>query len=275
MIKLAVCLLVLNALVGCTLCLYNDSSSIINIEQENNENTAFLEQSAVKSEINSFLSTTPAAVVEHVYTVNERETISLKCPIDFNNRKQTLNNEDLSEEHQTAAKHMPTINWYKDASRVNKLEQFSARYQIDGIYLKIKNVALLDTGKFKCVIVAEAGQSVLSSNIINLIVQPVAAAVDDSDSLTEETEMRSRKPTLRKNNDNMQSGPAFYNSIKSQPSVFYKQKGAEVRLRCRASGSPRPNIIWYKNGDLINQDGLGVTRYVFDLYYLSEPATTL
>jgi hypothetical protein len=237
------------------------SDSIINIENIETE------ASPLKSEINSLLTTTPISssasnpaeqsVIEHVYTVNERETISLKCPIDFNSKqlKSPGYEQFNSQEDSGDYKKKPVINWYKDNGKINKLEQFSTRYQIDGIYLKITEVNSRDTGKFKCVIVSENGNSVISSNIINLIVQPIEA-----ETATVNEEAKVNKKQTRKNNENMQSGPVFYNSVKNQPSVFYKQKGTQVRLRCRASGSPRPTIIWYKNGDLINQEGFGITR---------------
>jgi hypothetical protein len=264
MSRLVFCFVVLVAVVAGSVVV--EADSIINVENIETE-------SPLRSEINSLLTTTPvsisnasdqSSVIEHVYTVNERETISLKCPIDFNSKqlKSPEYDQIRSSEEDFAdsnAIKKPVISWFKDSGKINKLEQFSARYQIDGIYLKIRQVSPRDTGKFKCVIVSENGKNVLSSNIINLIVQPVEIEVASGNSNNEEDNNVNKKQ-MRKNNDNMQSGPSFFNSVKNQPSVFYKQKGTQVRLRCRASGSPRPNIIWYKNGDLINQEGFAITR---------------
>ena len=242
----------------------------------------------VKPTTTGITATRTANLIEHVYSVNERETISLKCPIDTSKQQlrtlassehDQLSNagteeevydysEPMTDERASRAQQLgrskkqrfPVINWYKDASRIGDGSQmtesfFSARYQADGIYLKIKHVSPKDTGKFKCVIVAENGQN-LSSNVISLIVQAqtVAAAAAAATAAAPPT----RKPTRKQES----AGPAFLNSVRSQPKVFYKQKGSQVRLRCRASGSPRPSIIWYKNGELLSLDDYGITRFV-------------
>jgi hypothetical protein len=47
-----------------------------------------------------------------------------------------------------------------------------------------------------------------------------------------------------------------------QPSSYRKQKGSEVKLKCRANGWPKPEIIWLKNGQVLSEEEYGITRLV-------------
>jgi hypothetical protein len=218
--------------------------------------------------------------IEHVYSVNERETISLKCPIDFNNQPKFLSNDefdqlgesnsntfnnndeiyDYSEDLFESTKRTkrdstsyPIIIWYKDAAKIENNQ--NQRYSSDGLYLKIKHVNVLDSAKFKCVILSESGKNA-TSNLISLVVL--------KDNLTSTTvtttakKARTKSPSQRK--QMTEKAPQFMSAVKSQPKSFQKQRGEQVRFRCRATGSPRPNIIWYKNGDLLSQEDYGITK---------------
>jgi len=44
------------------------------------------------------------------------------------------------------------------------------------------------------------------------------------------------------------------------PFEYSKVKGSQIRLRCRASGSPKPDILWYKDGIILSEEEYGITR---------------
>ena len=205
--------------------------------------------------------------------MNEKETISLKCPIDLNKQQKFLTNNEYdqintnnnaqienndSDDYENDARekldtklenqqnNYPFINWYKNENVITKDE---LRYQTDGIYLKIKTISLNDAGKYKCLIKSQNGNSA-SSNIINLIVRPLENKKNSSPS--------SRRPNRRM--EVTENGPAFLSIVKSQPKIFNRPLGSQVRFRCRASGSPRPNIIWYKNGELLREEDFSYFR---------------
>lgn len=203
------------------------------------------------------------------FKVSEKETISLKCPIDMNKHfnAQSDNYENYTDEEdledysdysdddkslelnraKRENKELVIIQWYKDSTKINKF-LFPNRFESENGYLKIKNVQLSDSGKYRCKLIN--GFGTVSSNVI-LIVQKL--------NQTLETTKVPVKFGQKKQIDS-QRAPVFVNQDKMQSNYFQKQKGSQVRFNCRASASPKPDILWFKNGQVLNEEDYGITR---------------
>ena len=144
------------------------------------------------------------------------------------------------------------VQWYKDTTRINKLTS-SSRYKLlnNNNDLKIKNVNQNDAGLFKCKQINGFGGSVTHS--LNLIIE----------STNSTTTTTSRSNMATKQAMNKLESPQFID--KTQQRLFRKQKGSDVKLKCRATAVLKPEIMWFKNGDVLTEEEYGITRFVYFL----------
>ena len=107
-----------------------------------------------------------------------------------------------------------------------------------------------DAGLYKCKKINGFGGNSIHS--LNLIVESSNITTTGRNIIT--------KSNIIQSNDF--SAPFFVSSDKMQPSSYRKQKGSEVKLKCRANGWPKPEIIWLKNGQVLSEEEYGITRLV-------------
>ena len=228
-------------------------------------------------------STGKDLIVDNVYTSNENENVDLKCPIelskqptkdempsnrqstetteqndleysdyvdnsDENNKSGEDENKDSAELKVKRSDQLFIVQWFKDTSRVGKQH---ARFRQDGVYLRITNVSASDAGKYKCKLINGFGSvtTTLRLNVVTMV-----AAVKTTTSTTTTTVVKTKSSELVR-------APVFTNPERMQPRDFRKKKGSQVRFRCRATGLPRPDILWFKNGEILNEEDFGITRY--------------
>ncbi|XP_033122405.1 fibroblast growth factor receptor-like 1 isoform X2 [Anneissia japonica] len=134
----------------------------------------------------------------------------------------------------------PLIIWKKQDERIRTDWE---RYKInkDRPSLKIKNVQMEDAGEFVC----QATNGFGSVNI------KYTLTVIESKPKTEE----SLNP-----DDTTGTSPKFIKQLKMRKKTRVKPKGGTVHMNCKATGHPRPDIYWKKDGKNLTDDVLGTTK---------------
>ena len=231
--------------------------------------------------------TTKELIIDNVYTVNQNEHAVLKCPIELS--KQPLKEEVASEmpkvvepssEYYDYAEgdkidepinvdklskrsvdddRLFIVQWFKDTTRIGK----QARLKQDGAYLRIRNVNTNDAGKYKCKLINGFG-SVTTTLTLNVLTSKTTTI--PTPTLQTATAITTATDSGRVDFDEVERSaspmraPVFTFPERMQPKSLRKKKGAQVRFKCRASGVPRPDIVWFKNGEILNEEEFGITR---------------
>ena len=155
------------------------------------------------------------------------------------------------------------VHWFKDSLRINKLTA-SSRYRLlnNDNDLRIRNVNINDAGLFKCKQINGFGGSVMHS--LNLIVEPFNANISTPARgiISKQLNKQQQQQQQQQQEVNEYSAPVFVNVEKMQPRYLRKQKGAEIKLKCKANAVPKPEIIWLKNGQVLTEEEYGITRFV-------------
>ena len=224
-------------------------------------------------------------VKQTAFTVREKETITLKCPTNVDQASLSTedggtedmpmlydNENDVDTESDAGTSvdgiserkkrdneksSFQIVHWFKDSLRINKLTA-SSRYRLlnNDNDLRIRNVNMNDAGLFKCKQINGFGGSVMHS--LNLIVESFNANMS-----TPVRGLISKQLNKQQNQQaNEYSAPVFGNAEKMQPRTFRKQKGAEIKLKCKANAVPKPEIVWLKNGQVLTEEEYGITRFV-------------
>jgi hypothetical protein len=155
------------------------------------QETSDLDETFAKAKLNSYaLPSKPPQSIE--IKVKEKETVSLKCPVDAEpvNIQNDVDDElsdtiaDDFESHEempiskrslnsnignssTQMSPLLIVQWFKESSRISQFAH-SGRYRSDGALLRIINVRPIDAGKYKCKIINGFGTV---THTINLIVE--------------------------------------------------------------------------------------------------------
>lgn len=146
---------------------------------------------------------------------------------------------------------LAVIQWFKNNQKISKFK--STRYQIDGASLVIADVIADDTGNYRCKYISGFGTSTVST--VNLRVNTKSETSVSASVKTSKGETKSRQSTQQK-------APIFVGGKSGMRYKFRKLKGANVRLNCRATGTPKPDVLWYKNGEILSEEDYGITRFV-------------
>ena len=120
--------------------------------------------------------------------------------------------------------------------------------------MKIKYLNLNDSGKYKCKIINGYGGVTYST--LNLIVSPLSIVSTSTVVINEDINVKT-------STSKSISMPVFLNPERANRKQFYRRaKGSQIRFKCNARGQPKPDILWYKNGFVLNEEDYGITRFV-------------
>ena len=157
--------------------------------------------------------------------------IKLKEPV------QQLTARNVNENRSNSSSARAVVQWFKDSERLVR----SARFSPEGPYLKISNVNLKDAGRFECRLVNDLGNK--SANLT--------------------LEVSGISPSDFKNVEPGPSSlgkPVFLNQDKMRQRRFNKRKGSSLKLRCKARGYPKPDVLWSKDDKPLSEEDYGITR---------------
>lgn len=256
--------------------------------------------------------------IDYEFSVNERDTLKLKCPIDLKEKisgnidhdesslddlipsedddetddysdsdsfydtgsQQSIDeidagggSGDSSRRRKRQHNKLVVVQWFKDSTKITKYK-FSARYELDGVYMRISDVSASDAGKYRCKFINGFGTL---SSAVTLRVNKVndggeGENVMDLDGSTtilmsSTTTIKTTTTTTLRPSQNKKmlklSAPVFVGLNKVATGGvqrFRKEKGAHVRFNCRAFGVPKPEILWLKNGEVLSEEDYGITR---------------
>ncbi|XP_066576292.1 fibroblast growth factor receptor-like 1a [Amia ocellicauda] len=172
-----------------------------------------------------------AEKIIHRQTVRIGRTMKLPCPVEGDPPPLTM--------------------WTKDGRNIHSGWM---RFRILRQGLKIKEVEAEDAGTFVC----KATNGFGSVNINYTLI-----VIDDSSSGKSGTGMPEGGDTEYTNED--QSGkqwvrPRFTQPAKMRKRVIARPVGSSVRLKCAASGNPRPDIAWLKDSKPLSPQEVGEGR---------------
>jgi hypothetical protein len=157
------------------------------------------------------------------------------------------------------------VQWFRETSKISKYK-FSPRYEPDGVFLRIRNLSLNDSGLFKCKFIN--GFGTLTSKVnLKVVVRP-----QSSNSATTTTTTTNEPIIINAMaNSRAKLMPVFHNSNAPSYQIYRKQKGANVRFNCRAHAPlGKPDIVWLKNGQILNEEDYGLTRCVQCFCFLTR-----
>lgn len=164
--------------------------------------------------------------VAHRQTARLGSAIKLPCPVDGDPP--------------------PLIMWTKDGRNIHS---GWIRFRILRMGLKIKEVEADDTGTYIC----KATNGFGSVNVnFTLIV------IDDSGA--DKSGPRPADTTESETGNEKFVRPRFTQPAKMRKRVIARPVGSSVRLKCTASGNPRPDIVWLKDDRLLTEQEVGESR---------------
>lgn len=231
--------------------------------------------------------------IDYEYTTNEHETLKLICPVDSdtskwhteeeeetdenNNDEEEVVEEDeegeetsddewlssssdyeLSNRHKralpssTPSQKLTLIEWFKDGVKINRYKS-ADRMKIDGSSLTILDATVEESGKYRCKYIS--GFRTLVASAVNIVVLKRTETVISSEISTTTATNKKAKG---------HQAPVFIGgSNKSRGRLrLRKLKGSTVRLNCRAFGLPKPDVLWFRNGQVLAEEEYGITRLV-------------
>lgn len=42
--------------------------------------------------------------------------------------------------------------------------------------------------------------------------------------------------------------------------AYYRLESSQIELDCASSGQPKPQVLWYKNENIVSEEDLGLVR---------------
>ncbi|XP_060783378.1 fibroblast growth factor receptor-like 1a [Neoarius graeffei] len=165
--------------------------------------------------------------VVHRQTVRIGRTMKLQCPVEGDPP--------------------PLIMWSKDGRNIHSGWM---RFRVTHQALRIKEVEAEDAGTFNC----KATNGFGSVNINYTLI-----VIDDSSSGKD-----GARPAGDAEFSTDPSGklvrPRFTQPAKMRKRVIARPVGSSVRLKCTASGNPRPDIVWLKDSRPLTPEEVGESR---------------
>lgn len=190
---------------------------------------------------------------KNVFTVKKNETVSLKCPISTSLNTPIDYNDDLYDDYEKYTKRdnqLLIVQWFKDDNRLNKLT-LPQRYSLNNFNnadLNIQNVKPADAGDYKCKIINGFGS--VSHSFSLIISDSNGIAHYKKKAVTEEMPFVESK----------YSPPVFSKPQRMIERSHHKTVGSVVQFVCDSVGIPKPDIMWFKNGEILSEEDYGITR---------------
>ncbi|KAF0299029.1 Fibroblast growth factor receptor-like 1 [Amphibalanus amphitrite] len=159
--------------------------------------------------------------VKEVVPANVGDSVKLLCPV-------------------SSGSHL-MVDWYKDDEKVDGTWpgfRFGARY------LRIKSVTVDQSGTYKCVGITGFGTV---QHLMRLVV------IDPSDKqyqIKGSSTAGNEYPSMTSRRFNMT--PPKVTQVFPAKSPVRKMVGGDVRFKCVASGMPKPDVKWFKDGTELN-----------------------
>jgi len=206
-------------------------------------------------------SVSPAAVGQqkNVFTVKKNETISLKCPVSSILDASVDYADDLYEnDYGTKYKRsnkMLIVQWFKDSSRLNKLT-LPSRYSLNSVNnadLNIQSVTAADAGYYSCKIINGYGSMVHRFRLVVKDGENSKEQVKGVDVVTDKVDFL---PAA----DEKFKSPVFTDPENMEVRSYRKPVGSSVQFSCDSDGVPKPDVLWFKNGEVLSEEDYGITR---------------
>lgn len=161
-------------------------------------------------------------------TFTKGSQIQLECPTESTNNKLDF-----------------VIQWYKNQRKLNLFlnsETTNKRTKIQQNKLSFAALYKIDSGVYNCEVIYGNGQIFKSHSITLEFI--------GLDSNEVEIQTKQNKKSTRGER------PQFINILRNNQSI-YKFEKSKVELDCQSTGSPKPQVLWYKNEQLISEEQLG------------------
>ncbi|XP_073418163.1 fibroblast growth factor receptor-like 1, partial [Dendrobates tinctorius] len=166
--------------------------------------------------------------VIHRQTVRLGRTIRLLCPVEGDPPPLTM--------------------WMKDGRSIHS---GFTRFRAYGQGLKIKDVESEDAGSYIC----KATNGFGSINVNYTLI-----VIDDSSAGKPNHPPDGRNPDLEEFSNKQWVRPRFTQPAKMRKRVIARPVGSSVRLKCIASGNPRPEITWLKDNKPLTTQEIGENK---------------
>lgn len=192
-----------------------------------------------------------AEQLKNVFTVKTNETVSLKCPVNspIDYSDDLYEDNDYTEKYAKRTNKMLIVQWFKDSHRLRKLT-LPLRYSLNNANnadLDIQNVRASDAGHYSCKVIGGYGSAV---HEFRLVVR------EDNVKGVESRVLKRVKPQVNK-----KFMPPFFTNPESMVIRSYmKSVGSFIQFSCDSDGVPRPDVLWFKNGEVLSEEDYGITR---------------
>lgn len=134
--------------------------------------------------------------------------------------------------------------WKKDGGSINSIWE---RFKVKKSGLRIEDVVQGDSGIYVCIATNGFGTAKLNITL-SVVVEPSPAPSESSVVTSQPSE----------NDDRQGVPPVFSKPEKMAKKTYTIPMRGVVRLRCRATGKPKPHIIWKKDGRTMSYKELGL-----------------
>ncbi|XP_068131609.1 fibroblast growth factor receptor-like 1 [Hyperolius riggenbachi] len=166
--------------------------------------------------------------VTHRQTVRLGRTIKLLCPVEGDPPPLTM--------------------WIKDGRSIHT---GWTRFRTYGQGLKIKDVESEDAGSYIC----KATNGFGSVNVNYTLI-----VIDDSSAGKPNQHADGPNPEIEEFANKQWARPRFTQPAKMRKRVIARPVGSSVRLKCIASGNPRPEITWLKDNKPLSTQEIGENK---------------
>ena len=135
------------------------------------------------------------------------------------------------------------VSWFKNKNKISSILT-TARFEISFNKLSISSFFKTDSGVYHCEIVTGSGL-ILKSGIVNLEYQGVEQQQVENSS----NQVQNEKIGIK---------PEFMNYYENKTEIYFE--GSKIEFDCLSTGSPQPQVLWYKNNQVVSEEEYGIVR---------------